>query len=336
MKVPKAKQLPSGNWRIQLMVDGMRYSITDKDPKICAQKAKEIYAGIEQEEKCSFTVGDAIDRYIKSQTGTLSPATISVYKRYRKNYLQNIIKCRLDELTSEQIQLAISRDSRNGKSPKTVRNAYGLLSVVLKIYRPKFKPNIRLPQKRKYEIAIPSEEEMKKIWAQAKGTRYEVPILLAAWLGLRMSEVRGLKLDDIVGTRIHIQRAVVHTAEGDVEKGTKSFSGDRWIACPDTLLTLIRAQPCKNGYVCRYAESSIYNNFVLFCQRAGVGHFRFHDLRHFAASEAHSLGVPDKYQMKRMGHKTDNMLKTVYQHAMRDKEDQFSALIDTRMESLFR
>ena len=71
------------------------------------------------------------------------------------------------------------------------------------------------------------------------------------------------------------------------------------------------------------------------CKEAGVEPCRFHDLRHFAASEAHMLGVPDKYQMKRMGHKTDNMLRTVYQHTIKDKEDFFAQKIDEHMESLF-
>ena len=40
--------------------------------------------------------------------------------------------------------------------------------------------------------------------------------------------------------------------------------------------------------------------------------------------------------MKRMGHKTDNMLKNVYQHTMKNKEDEFSDLIDEKMEELYK
>ena len=334
MKVPTPKKLPSGSWRIQLMVNGKKYSITDKDQKVCKQRAKEIYAGIEQEKRMSLTVGQAIDKYIEAQEGTLSPSTLSVYRRYRRNYLQLLMSCALNDLTLELIQLAISKDSQQGKSPKTIRNAYGLLTATLKLYRPKFKPESKLPQKEVHEIVIPTEAEMKQIWAEAKGTKYEIPILLASWLGLRMSEVRGLKYADFKGNQVHIQRAVVRTSDGDVEKKTKSYSGDRWITCPKYILDLLEARENKGEYVCRYSESTIYNGFVRVCERAGVQHYRFHDLRHFAASEAHSLGIPDKYQMKRMGHKTDNMLKNVYQHTIRDKEDTFATLIDDHMTEL--
>ncbi len=335
MNIPKATKLPSGSWRIQLMVDGRKYSITEKDRKICQQKAKEIYAGIEQEERKPLLLKDAYKRYIDSNDGTLSPSTLRNYRVYARNYFQDIMDCRVTDLTHEMIQSAISKEARAGKSPKTIRNAYSLLSVVLRKNRPRFKPDVRLPQKRPVEITIPTEDEIQKIWAAAKGTKYELPILLASWLGLRASEIRGLKFEDVVGDRIHIQRAVVKGDKGLVEKGTKSISGDRWIMCPPTILKLIALQPKNSEYVLGKFNVDVYDGFLQVCKKAGVTPCRFHDLRHFAASEAHFLGVPDKYQMKRMGHKTDNMLKNVYQHTMKDKETFFANTIDAHMLSIY-
>ena len=51
MKMPKPVKRPSGNWRIQIMVDGKRYSVTDPDPKVVKQKAKELYAGLQFENR---------------------------------------------------------------------------------------------------------------------------------------------------------------------------------------------------------------------------------------------------------------------------------------------
>lgn len=44
--------------------------------------------------------------------------------------------------------------------------------------------------------------------------------------------------------------------------------------------------------------------------------------------------VPDKYSMKRMGHATNNMLKTVYQHTIKEKELTYDEMIDGYFEKL--
>ena len=68
--------------------------------------------------------------------------------------------------------------------------------------------------------------------------------------------------------------------------------------------------------------------FSRLCAKLGLPHYRFHDLRHAAASIAMSIGVPNTYTQKRMGHKTDNMLKTVYLHTIRSMEDHYADAID--------
>ena len=335
MKVPEPKKTKSGKYRIQIMVNGKRYSITDEDPKVCKQKAKELYAGVIFEKRLPLTVGKAFDKYIESKDTVLSPSTIRGYKRIRKSYLQSIMDMNLSDITQEDVQKAINKDKKNGLSCKTIRNAHGLLSAVLSVYRPNFVLRTTLPQKEPYEIYILTEDELKRLYAVAKGTKYYLPIVLASWLGLRMSEIRGLKFSDISDGRIHIQRAIVEGEKGPVEKLTKSFSGDRYIKCPDDILKLIEAQDKSSEYVVPLTEAAIYKGFKRLCEKAGVHDCRFHDLRHFAASEAHALGIPDKYAMKRMGHKTDHMLKSVYQHAMVDKEDEFSDRIDERMKGIY-
>jgi len=38
LKIPEPKKLPSGSWRIQMQVNGKKYSITDKDKKVVKRK----------------------------------------------------------------------------------------------------------------------------------------------------------------------------------------------------------------------------------------------------------------------------------------------------------
>ena len=345
LKIPEPKKLPSGSWRIQIQVNGQKYSITDKDKKIVKQRAKEIYAGKKVAKVVPMTIKEAMEAQISLKEDVLSPSTILGYERYKDNYLQSIMDIKISKLTQEDVQQAVNADVKRGKSPKTIRNAHGFLSSILKFYRPDFALQTVLPQKRPYQVHIPEEDEMQKIWLTCKGTDYELPILLGCWLGLRMSEIRGLKFTDVEGERLHVQRALVRGKPEDPkskrktesrEKLTKSYSGDRWIKLPDRIVKLIDAQPKKSEFICPYSESAIYKNYKKACEQAGVESTRFHDLRHFEASEAHSIGVPDQYQIKRLGHKTDNMLKTTYRHTLKNKEDPFADAINKQMETIFK
>lgn len=343
MKTPKPVRMKSGNWRIQIQIDGQRKSITAATKEEVRQLAKEAYAGAQLEKRVPLTVGKAMDRYISEKTGTLSPSTIRGYMSIRRNYFQGLMNLNITDLTQSDIQRAVSEESKKGKSPKTIRNAHGFLNSVLDEFRPAMSLKTRLPSKEKTETRVFTEDEMKQVWKAAKGDTYELPILLASWFGLRMSEILGLKFGDVQDGRIHIHSAVVRGPDGKrVEKKTKTFSGDRWIKLPDEVDCLIRAQRERlapksedRDYICPYADITIYKNFIRICEKANVEPCRFHDLRHFAASEALALGIPDKYSAKRMGHKTDNMLKNVYQHTQKAKEDEFANAIDSKMSELY-
>ena len=132
----------------------------------------------------------------------------------------------------------------------------------------------------------------------------------------------------INGDTIRIKQAIVEGEDGPALKGTKTYSGDRRIRLPDYIKTLIDAQPRVDEYVVHLSGQAMYKRFSRLCEKAGLPHFRFHDLRHANASVMLALNIPDKYAMERMGHATNNMLKTVYQHTMKDKQEEVANLVD--------
>ena len=100
------------------------------------------------------------------------------------------------------------------------------------------------------------------------------------------------------------------------------------------LKDLLDKEPHGTEYIVNLGRHGIYERFQRICKAAGVQHYRFHDLRHINASVMLALGVPDKYAMERMGHATNNMLKTVYQHTMKSEQEKISEQIDNYFSTL--
>lgn len=326
---PRPVELPSGSWRCQVMVQGKRIDVVEDDPAVAHAKALAIKAGLVEEKKQGndMTVGEAIDRYIESKDSVLSPSTVVGYKKIRENAFQELMKINLSSLTQEHVQRAVNVMAKV-KTPKTVRNAHGLLSAALAEYKPELKLRTTLPQKKRPEINVPNGEEIEKIISAVSGTEMELPILLAIWLGLRVSEIIGLTWDSVEGDMLHIKQAIVDGENGPVKKGTKSYSGDRRIRLPSYIKSLIESQPKNGEQIVSLSRRAINGRFDTICKKAGVRHYRFHDLRHANASIMLSLGVPDKYAMERMGHATNNMLKTVYQHTLNEKQVEVANAVD--------
>lgn len=336
MKIPTAKKLPSGNWRVQIAINGERHSIVAPTKKEVEKEAATLKAGVKMAKKTAavITVDSAVGAYIDGKSAVLSPSTIAGYGRIRKNLMVEIAHENIYTIDQAKIQRWVNGLVKAGKTPKTVANAHGLLSAVLSGVRPEFTLRTTLPQKEKHEIQIPSESDMTKIFVACRGTRYEIPIVLAAWLGLRASEIRGLQWDDVDGDVLHIRRAIVEGDNGPAVKSTKTYSGKRNIHLPPYLCQLLDRQESASKYIVNLSGHAMYNGFERICQKAGVPHYRFHDLRHFNASIMLAEGIPDKYGMKRMGHATNNMLKTTYQHTIKEKEQEFDKVIDSKFEAL--
>ena len=326
MKLPTPKQKENGKWIIQIYTNGQRLS------KQFDTEAEALYwaAGIKTRQReasvspRNMTLKQAIEKYIESKDSVLSPSTVAGYKRVSKNHFQELSEIKLSELRLESLQRAVNKMSRN-YSPKTVRNAYGLLTAVLGEYYPDLNlRSVRLPQKERVEIVIPNEKDIVDIANAVKGTPAELPTLLAMWLGLRMSEIRGLTWDCITENTIHIKQALVD--EG--LKTTKTYNSNRVLPLPPYIKQLIDEQPKTSEFIVPASRRAIHSRFQYYLDKAGVRHFRFHDLRHVNASVMLALNVPDKYAMQRMGHASTNMLKTVYQHTMSEKQIEVGNMLD--------
>lgn len=319
----KAKKLPSGNWRVQIFdytdTDGKRHykSFTASSKKEAEYLASE-YALNKKDKKSAKNIsfGDALDNYITLREPVLSPRTIMDYKRIREHDLQELMPLNIYKMNQEQIQIAINNDAKI-HSPKTVRNNHGLVSAVLKMYRPDFALNTVLPKKIRPNLYIPSDYDVRRLMEYVKDTEMELPILLAAFGPMRRGEICALDTDHITGNTVHVEKNMVCTIDNQwTIKQPKSYAGDRFIKYPDFVADKWIG---INGKITTLTPDCITTRFARILRRAGIQHFRFHDLRHYCASIQHALGIPDAYIMERGGWSSDGVLKSVYRHAMSDK-----------------
>lgn len=341
----KAKKLPSGAWRC--LIFSHYEETTGKDGKV---KKKRIYKSFisttpgskgkreaeqmaaeyaaeknelqEQPPEVIRTVGETVGNYIKSKEKVLSQTTLSGYKSIQKNQIKKISKHNIRELTTETIQEWIG-DISVDAAPKTVRNAYCLLIASLEMYIPDVRFKVKLPQKVKPDLYVPTDEDVKKIIAYCKD--YDTDMLIAVYLAgfgtLRRSEICALTAEDVHEHNITVNKAMVKTTKNTwMIKTTKNLSSTRTIEMPKFVIDMLP----KKGSLVSINPDMVSHRFESIVKKLDVPKFRFHDLRHYSASVMHAIGVPDVYIMERGGWSSDSTLKNIYRGAMSDFGKQFT------------
>lgn len=301
------EKLPSGSYRIRKQIKGKKYSIV-LDHKPTLYEAEQLL--LEKAETKHITFEKACQSYIDAKSNILSPSTIVSYESIIRQISDGLLKTKLPEIDNQIIQQEINQYSVHHSS-KSTRNFNGFLMSVIKFYALNIKsPN--LPPKERKKVYIPTEEEVKLIYEEIKGTKYEVPIILSS-MGLRRSEICALTLDDLSSNTLTINKALVQDKNKQwVIKTTKTEDSTRTIQIPDYLADLIR----KQGYVYEGFPGLIYKHLTDIQKKLGIQHFSLHKMRHFFASYMHQLGYTDKQIQAFGGWKTDGVMKTVYQHEM--------------------
>lgn len=221
---------------------------------------------------------------------------------------------KLSKITAKHIQIAVNEMSAD-HSPKSVRNAHGLLHSVVRTYRPSFDFNTTLPQKIKPQYTIPTTNDIAILLDNAND-KIRVPILLASQGGLRRSEICALTIDDFTDLGVNVNKAAVMGPDKKlVIKTTKTVAGTRFVPLPQSVIT-----EAKSWQYFGMSPTVLQGQFNRLVDKSDVPHFSFHKLRHYFASELHANGVPDKYIAEIGGWETVDVLHNIYQHTLKDKQ----------------
>ena len=343
MRLPEPKKLPSGNWRIQVLVDGKRVGRTfhtkeEAEYWAAGLKTKSIEDNLPSKE---ITVKKAFQDYIDNRDNLLSPSTLRSYKNVQDNYFSSIMGRKASSIKRSDIQKEIN-DLSVSKSTKTIKNAVALLLSVLSDYTDIDPRKLTYPQQIKKEHAFLEAPDIAKLIDAVRGNKIEIPVLLALWLGLRRSEICALEWSDIDFEKktVSITKALVPNEKNRliVKPTTKTEKSRRVLDLPDYLISRLEAlQPDVNkriGRITSLNPNDIYNRLKVICDNNGIPFVGVHGLRHTNASVMLSIGITSKLAMARGGWSNNVTMQNIYQHLFSSDKKKADEKINEYFEAL--
>ena len=294
---------------------------------------------------------DYLLEWLEIAKGRLAVATYSSYAAMIKKPVGPYFRQRnltLREQEARHLQMFYSEMLRKVK-PNTVIHYHAIIHSALK-YAVKtdmlvqnVADKVDRPKKNSFQPVFLSAEEMQKMFEALRGTKLELPVLVAAFYGLRRGEVVGLKWDaiDFEQGTISVKRTVTSTIiDGKYQEfeqqSAKAKSSLRTLpligSFREYFMQVKEAQElnkkvcgnCYNydydGYVFvnelgeRMRPNYLTEYFPKFIQKHGMPKMRFHDLRHSCASLLLANGVPLKQIQEWLGHSDFSTTANIYAH----------------------
>ena len=324
-----AKKLPSGSWRC-LIFDRIENGQRKYKSFTAATKKEAEYLAtqyvmdrdIKKTDLPEHTLYDAIGNYCDLKNNVLSPSTLKEYRRMQQSNYSSIQNIKLSKITNDTIQGWVN-DFAKDHSPKTTKNAFGLIRAVLDAYAPNIQLRVTLPQAVTNDLYVPSDSDIQSLLAyfSEHDKDMELAVYFAAFGTLRRSEICALDASDISGNIVTVRKAMVDKGKSDwVIKTTKTTQSTRSIKMPDFVI-----EKCpKSGPIVNINPTMITHRFLSALRKLEIKEFRFHDLRHYAASIMHALGVPDQYIMQRGGWSSDKTLKAIYRGTIEEYTQKYT------------
>lgn len=294
---------------------------------------------------------DYLLEWLEIAKGRLAVATYSSYAAMINKPIGPYFRQRnltLRELEARHLQMFYSEMLRKVK-PNTVIHYHAIIHSALK-YAVKtdmlvqnVADKVDRPKKNSFQPVFLSAEEMQKMFEALRGTKLELPVLVAAFYGFRRGEVLGLKWDAIDFERgtISVIRTVTTITVGgkqtEIEQqSAKTKSSLRTLpligSFREYFLQVKEAQEL-NKQVCGNCYNHEYDGFVFvdelgermranyltsafpkFLEDHGLRRMRFHDLRHSCASLLLANGVPLKHIQEWLGHSDFTTTANIYAH----------------------
>ena len=278
-------------------------------------------------------------------TPSRTASTVHGYNMIIRNHIAPALGAiPLSGLTPPQIQSYLNKKLSEGLCSNTVRKHYNVLHNALEHAR---RQEIILRNAAQHVVPPTSSrpthhfydsETMSKLFEILSGTSMEPVVKLAGYLGLRRSEICGLKWSHVDRENKVITIAEARTAVNgkSVDKGTKNRSSVRrlgyqgltdmeelmerlWQRRLEEMAQMGDAYNDQGFVLCHsggqpYQADYLSNRLQRVLKKTELPYVTLHGLRHSFASIAHSRNVPLFGISKALGHSNTNTTAQIYMH----------------------
>ncbi len=300
-----------------------------------------------------------VEEWIEHALLTLQPTTVDGYRKLCNGRLREFFESRgttVYDFTGEDLNEFYIFLTQKGLKGSTQQKYHALIhssySFLVKHQYIDSNPcdYADRPKAEKYRAAYYNQSELAELFRAISGSGIYIPVILAAYYGLRRSEVLGIKWSNIDfenGTIKIAHKVVEQKVDGKYQavghNKMKTESSNRTLPLiKEVAIALQRLkihqeeqrQLCRDSYVHEYDDyvcvneigrllspNHISTKFGELLKENGLKHIRYHDLRHSCASLLIANGVPMKAIQEWLGHANYRTTADVYSHLdFRSKE----------------
>jgi len=296
-------------------------------------------------------LGEYLGRWLEdSVKGTVRNTT---YERYEQISRARIVPMlggvKLKALSPTHVR-GLYKEKLSSLSPRTVQYIHVTLHKALKqavsdgLIPRNATEAVKPPQVRREEIRPLTPEQVKMLLEAASGDRLEALYVLAVHTGLRQGELLGLKWDDIdleTGT-LQVRRALTTAKGGPRLAAPKTKGSRRRVSLTGSAAQALKSHLERQLEEIDRAGSLWQENGLVFAsetgapldrrdltsrrfkpllKRAGLTHFRFHDLRHTCATLLLTQNVNPKVVSEMLGHSSIAITLDTYSHVLPNMQD---------------
>lgn len=292
------------------------------------------------------TLENYMNEFMDSYKRNLS---ITTYEQYTKILTKHIYpmlgKLKLSELQPIHLQKYVDLKILELK-PQTVKIHLNILNIALtyayklRMIDDKIMDRIMIPKSDKFKNEIYTEEDLRILLEKMKDTNIELPVHMAVGFGLRISEILGLRWQDIDFENhiIHVRQITARINGKVIVKEPKTESSIRDLSGPQEIFEKLKNERKKqlqdrlkgrkmNETLIFFdkkgnpiGEDCISQRFRRFLKNTGLKQIRFHDLRHAHATLLIGKNVNPKIVSDRLGHSNITTTLNIYAHTMKEMD----------------